>query len=508
MKSIVYFGFASNETNTTPNLSAFATTVTVAASYFILKSLVKMISRCCKKDTDTSELPRRMSFTSASMASRPFPDDCNMCDPIINAAIFMKELPEMEDMIKMVNYALSFERMSGVPVGTKGKNDWKMKPISNIDPAMLIRSLSMSGSDEDLVNFIGKHMQDSLTDYSSRDSTSELPWWEFLVIENKDSNSGSAVVLRIEHCLADGLSLVNLFEGFLTNESGEPVKDLIPISMENKFQKQKKNKWSLYCKVVPSFFKVLALPASKFDSDTVFSKSANKEMKYNGKRKIIVFDNIPLPLIKDIKNANNVTVNDVLLATLSLTISEYNRMHGCIVSKSGKDIQCRVLMPVALPREKGSQLRNKWVFISVNIGLSIPGIKARLLHVHETMKKFKNSPIAMVQLCVQETIPPKLPLNVSRQTVFDSFCRHSAVFSNVPGPAYICNFANKPVDGCQMFFNNLIPQIGILSYNNQVFMNMILDPDSFPSSDKLRTIFKEMLVKLAIDSNVKIPDNY
>ena len=167
------------------------------------------------------------------------------------------------------------------------------------------------------------------------------------------------------------------------------------------------------------------------------------------------------------------------------------------------------------------------MFISVNIGLSIPGIKARLLHVHETMNSFKNSPIvsvdtcpislnhlanllvkAMVQLCVQETIPPKLPLNVSRQTVFDSFCRHSAVFSNVPGPAYICNFANKPINGCQMFCNNLIPQIGILSYNNQVFMNMILDPDSFPSSDKLRTIFKEMLVKLAIDSNVKIPDNY
>ena len=68
---------------------------------------------CNWNNTDTSELSRRMSFTSASMAFGSFPDDCNMCDPIINAAIFMKELPEMEDMIKMVNYALSFERMSG-----------------------------------------------------------------------------------------------------------------------------------------------------------------------------------------------------------------------------------------------------------------------------------------------------------------------------------------------------------------------------------------------------------
>ena len=38
------------------------------------------------------------------------------------------------------------------------------------------------------------------------------------------------------------------------------------------------------------------------------------------------------------------------------------------------------------------------MFISVNIGLSIPGVKARLLYVHETMKKFKNSPIVSVEI--------------------------------------------------------------------------------------------------------------
>ena len=115
---------------------------------------------------------------------------------------------------------------------------------------------------------------------------------------------------------------------------------------------------------------------------------------------------------------------------------------------------------------------------------------------------------AQVQLSVQETIPPSIPFNLARETVFDSFCRHSVVFSNVPGPTYPCLFAKKPALGCQMFFNNLIPQVGILSYNSQVFTNIILDPEAFPSCDKLSDLFKNALIEMANESNVEIPDNF
>ena len=224
----------------------------------------------------------------------------------------------------------------------------------------------MSGNDEELVEFIGTHMQDSLRDSSSRNSAKELPWWEFLVIRN-DGTGSSAIVLRIEHSLADGLSLVKLFEGFLTKESGEPVQDLVPVSMENKFEKQKKHKWAMYLKIIPSFFKALAMPTGKFDCDTVFSSSGNKNMIYSGTRKIVVFPTISLQFIKDIKNVHGVTVNDVLLTALSLAISKYNRLNNCkVTEKQGTKLQCRALMPVALPRadsNESSSLRNKWYVI-------------------------------------------------------------------------------------------------------------------------------------------------
>ena len=221
----------------------------------------------------------------------------------------------------------------------------------------------MSGNDEDLVQFIGTHMQDSLRGNSSRSSPNELPWWEFLVIDNEGTGN-SAVVLRIEHSLADGLSLVKLFEGFLTTESGEPVQSLIPSSMKNKFNRQKKNKLIMYLKTIPSFFKALSMPAGKYDCDTAFSSSANKNMVYSSNRKIVVFPTIPLQFIKDIKNSHGVTVNDVLLAAFSMSISKYNNVRNCAVTeKQGVKLQCRALLPVALPRsekDNTQSLCNKW----------------------------------------------------------------------------------------------------------------------------------------------------
>lgn len=248
-----------------------------------------------------------------------------------------------------------------VPVGTKGKNDWTMKKIPDIQPEKLVRVLKTSCDDDELIKYIASHMQDSL-----REGRGELPWWEFLIIDNSGSGK-SAVVLRIEHVLGDGLSLVKLFEGFLTKEDGSPVENLVPTSMSAKFEKQKKSKWGMYAKVIPALGKVLALPVSKFDDDTAFSKSANKDMVYSGNRKIVVFNTVPLNFIKDIKNASGVTVNDVLFCALSMAINEYNKLQQCPVQmKKGKKVQCRALMPIAFPRstkETGDHIqamRNKW----------------------------------------------------------------------------------------------------------------------------------------------------
>jgi len=68
----------------------------------------------------------------------------------------------------LVEHALTFERMAGVPTGTIGKNDWYSREIEQIYPNSLIRDVTMAGNERDLVDFIATHMQDSLRDPVSR----------------------------------------------------------------------------------------------------------------------------------------------------------------------------------------------------------------------------------------------------------------------------------------------------------------------------------------------------
>ena len=137
------------------------------------------------------------------------------------------------------------------------------------------------------------------------------------------------------------------------------------------------------------------------------------------------------------------------------------------------------------------------------MGAGITDPVERLYHIHDVMNGLKNSPIAQVQYSVQESILPKLPLSIGRQTVFYSFWRQSLIFFNLPGPTYPCLFANKLATGCQMIFNNLLPQVAILSYNERIFMNIILDPVAFPSSENLTVYFRNVILQLLSQSDIE-----
>jgi hypothetical protein len=75
---------------------------------------------------------------------------------------------------------------------------------------------------------------------------------------------------------------------------------------------------------------------------------------------------MPLDFIKALKNAANVTVNDVLFACLSQTIHDYLVEQECPVLKArGNKLQCRAFMIVGIPpldemKDKSLTLRNKW----------------------------------------------------------------------------------------------------------------------------------------------------
>ena len=345
-----------------------------------------------------------------------------------------------------------------------------------------------------------------------------LLWWEVLILRNSGKGS-SACVIRVHHVIGDGLALVSAFEKILTNEDGTPI--VSPTSLQSggakgKTKKKNDNKngilstvWSL----IEATGHVLTLSATKYDDDTAFSKMNHSNMRHSGKREAVIFPTVPLDFVKKLKDAANVTVNDLLMTAVSQAIHDYcESQDDVVLSERGSSIQCRALLPVGFPRsleelnDPSTALRNIWCMVSCDIGVGISNIEERLRHVHSKTTEMKEKPRAFMQLKVQNKFPgPYVPTSLGQQTVFDTFSRHSLVLTNVPGPSKKCLFAGKLVESVQLFFDNFLTQVDLISYAGQVYGNIVLDADELPNSEIFGRLYIGALMELANTLNVDVP---
>lgn len=473
------------------------------------------------------------------MARGAFPVQAAVPEPIMNVAVYYdtKNCPSVKDVVEhLIQPMLAYERLSTIPDPDAASS----RPPAKIpiDPTDLARRLVVSGDTQVVNDVIMNHLHDSFAERSVADK--DLPWWEILVIENQVQRGQSAVVLRMHHCLADGYSMVNLFEKIITYEDGTPLVSRMsmpaPTSKPSNTSSPPKPKykpnfslWSFLREV----WHVLTLSASRFDDPIAFSKHTRKttgQMKHSGNRSCIMFPSVPLDFVKKLKSAAGVTVNDIIMTAVSQAIHDYCISQDCPVlmatassktsstnSKSDNisnpksTIQCRALMPVALPRpsselnDKALALRNTWCMVSADMGVGCNDIMERLTYIHSKMNDIKTTPRAFVQLWIQNTLPPLLPLSLAQQTVYDVFRRHSLVLTNVPGPDRPCLIAGKVCTGVQMFLSNLLPQISFMSYAGEIMGNMVMDPDELPESGSIAEFYAATLVQLAERLDVPAP---
>jgi len=474
--------------------------------------------------TKTKGLGRRISFSSAGLGMGTFPKEANVCEPTINVALYFETCPSVQALEEVASKILEYERCSGIPVGTDGKNDWHFQQLSDIPVSKLVRTFQASG-DEAIHALIEEHVNtDDLrntmtTNTNTMVERDGLPWFELVRFVNTGKGK-SAVVLRIDHTIGDGVAVVNIFENVATYADGTLMKELIPSSMSKKFQK-KRSFWAgvvvMFFKLIVSFFRVLTLAATKFDDDYTFRRCVQKDMTYSGSRKQIIFPEIPLDFVKSLKNAQEVrgdktTINDVMFAAVSQMLHDYSKAHNDPTLQKGAKLQSRVLMPVALPRpavvneiNRTTSLSNRWVLLSVDIGVGITGAVERLKTITATTSKLKNSPIALVQNFVQSKVAPLLPVTVTRQTVYDTFIRHSMVLTNVPGPKKPAEFGGEEVDSCQLFFCNLIPNFNVLSYSGNIYCCLSIDSDAIPDAESLPAHFINAFLTLAKELHIDVP---
>lgn len=452
---------------------------------------------------------RSMSFTSEAMLSGAFPAAAKMPDPVINAVLLFRTAPSDERLLEMARDMIAkFERFECPTVKVGSFMCWK-EPEGEADLRRNHLFREQVQSDAELWLRIEALAP---TQLRAMARSADSPIWEYVVLDN--ANGQSALLFRVHHSIADGISLVNLAQTILKDQDGNSLKIPLP------FKRKDKNfgiKLSLFSQVAKSLYKCLVLGVSKYDTDLAFTGTDRPKMSFSGKRKVVLFPDIDENFVKALKNAANVSFNDIMFAAFAGMVRRYCERSDDPALRPAKDgatppVQFRALLPVAFPRSQAESsdrtraMRNKWCFVSAAMPVGTDNARDRVAQTNAEMNILKNSPTAPVQLFLQNKVLPHAPRFLGRQTVYDIFSRHSMVFSNVPGPKTPFYAAGEEVVGIQMVFPNLIPQVGILSYCGTVSSNISVDPDVVTQPALLRRCFVDEFRHLASSYNVPFPE--
>ena len=325
------------------------------------------------------------------------------------------------------------------------------------------------------------------------------PMWQFHLIE--DYQGGSALILRIHHCYADGIALIHVLLSLT-----DPAADALPPSPAEKAEHAAdaglfQRFFEPVDKMVHTTLK-LGRDLVEEGADMVLHPSHALNYARNGARlaaeigrlalmsddsrtcykgelgvskRVAWAEPLSLAEVKAVGKALGGSVNDVLLTAVAGALRAYLIEKGDPVPD---DLQIRAVIPVNLrSKEKAARLGNFFglVFLALPVGIANP--VARLYELRRRMNELKESFQPLLALGLLGTVG--MGPNRLQQVLLEMLSRKaSAVMTNVPGPREPLYLGGAPLS--EMMF--WVPQSGsigmgvsILSYHDRVHFGLVAD---------------------------------
>jgi len=348
------------------------------------------------------------------------------------------------------------------------------------------------------------------------------PLWQFHLIERFDG--GSALVVRIHHCYADGIALIQVMLSLTDadragNAAGPvppppsdsaadgPVSETDgPLAGALQFARQagatliEKGAaiWHEPARAVALADQGAALSAEIVRLATMGEDSATRFKGKPGIAKRVAWaDPVSLAEVKALGRAYDCSVNDVLLSSVAGALRSYLQRQGDVVD----GVTLRALVPVNLrPPEKAYKLGNRFGLVFLDLPLGIANPVERLYAVRANMQALKGSyqPVLSLGILAAMGAGPK----VLQEQLLALLARNAtAVMTNVPGPQQPLFLAGASI-ASMMFW---VPQSGdlgigvsILSYDGAVQFGVIGDRNLCPDPDLLIERFAPELEQLVM----------
>ena len=194
---------------------------------------------------------------------------------------------------------------------------------------------------------------------------------------------------------------------------------------------------------------------------------------------------IDLAAVKTIAAAYEGTVNDVLMASVSLALTDYLRERGV------HDVHDLAwMMPVSLQPIDGSlpdTLGNHFAVVLFSMPLGVSDPAELIAEVHHRTTRLKHSAEPIVAFGVQKVIA-EAPKKVARGITDFFSSKTIGQLSNVPGPRTQLRFAGIPVSSVCAFVPTSGDQplgICVFSYNGSVAVGVSGDSRMVPDPDHI-----------------------
>lgn len=354
------------------------------------------------------------------------------------------------------------------------------------------------------------------------------PLWQFHLVENYQG--GSALMLRIHHCIADGIALIAVTQSLM--DGGAPP----PPGRGTLARPDGAQDWLVQALIQP--LTQLAVKALALAGDGAVTSLGLLSEPHKGVEKGVgssvdaakmayqVLGDLaslalmpddsptslkgrpgftkrvawcaPLPLaeVKAVGRALNCSVNDVLLSCVAGAIGAYLRAQG--QSVQGKDI--RAMVPVNLrPLEQAHRLGNHFGLAPLVLPIGLDNPAQRIYEVRSRMASLKGSMQPLLTFGLLAVAG--LLIKPAQDAMLHLFSRKTtAVMTNVPGPATKLKLCGSTVEE-SLFW---VPQSGsvglgvsILSYGGGVQFGVVSDGTLCPEPQQIIDRFAPEFAKLA-----------
>lgn len=342
------------------------------------------------------------------------------------------------------------------------------------------------------------------------------PLWQMHVFDRYED--GNAVVIRIHHCIADGIALnavlMSIADGGTDlhhpahapeheRENDAHDGDWLANAVIKPFTALTVKAIGMYGDGIVTAMDYLAHPQEPLAEAAHLAQAGARVLRdaaalallpddsptllkgpLDGRKIVAWCEPLPLDQVKAVGKALGCSVNDVLLACVAGSIGHYLRDHG--ENPSGKEI--RAMVPVNLrPPEEAWQLGNRFGLAPVVLPIGIANPIERLYAVRDRMHSLKDSyqPLLAYALLAVSGLLTK-PLQDALSNVF--LRKTTAVMTNVAGfakPVVICGSTLRQSIFWVPSSGDVGVGVSIVSYIGGVQFGLITDSRRCPDPHRI-----------------------